>query len=125
MPWWAVAYLILLTAVILISIIKDYLDRRGIGYIFGEISSGAIGFMFIVGYWKPELVSFISWFIVPLLIYAVIWDQYALKFMRQSNYPDLTEQENRDMDRYSKIFAVLFILPCYIAGLLLAFKILS
>jgi hypothetical protein len=45
--------------------------------------------------------------------------------MKPSNYPDLTEQENRDMDRYSKVFAVIFISPCYVAGGLLSYRIID
>ncbi|MCW9013724.1 MAG: hypothetical protein OQL06_08065 [Gammaproteobacteria bacterium] len=125
MPWWAIAYLVVLTAVIFISIIKDYLDKRSIAYILGEVFSGAIGIVFITAHWKPELAGLLSWMVLPFLVYAIAWDQYALRYIKASNYPDLSEQENRDMDRYSKIFAILFILPCYIAGAILSYKLLS
>ena len=36
MPWWAIAYLVILSTVILISIIKDYYEKRGFAYITGE-----------------------------------------------------------------------------------------
>ena len=125
MPWWAITYLVVLSSVILISLVKDYRDKRNPAYIIGEFVSGAIGFIFIFGYWHPDLVKLLSWLIVPALIYAIVWDQYALRFMKASSYPDLTDQENRDMDRYSKIFAILFILPCYITGALLSYQLFS
>ena len=125
MPWWTIAYLVILTIVVIISIVKDYYDNRSLAYIFGELVSGALGFVFIISYWKEDLFSMISWFILPLLLYAIAWDQYALSRMKQSNYPDLTEQENRDMDRYSKLFAIIFISPCYLAGGLLSYRLIN
>ena len=125
MPWWAIAYLVILTVVILISVIKDYFDKRSLPYISGEIISGALGFIFIVGYWKDDLANTISWLVIPLLLFAIAWDQYALSKMKKSNYPDLTEQENRDMDRYSKIFAMTFVSPCYLAGALLSYRFVT
>ncbi len=121
MPWWAIAYLTILTLVVAISVIKDYFDNRGLGYIFGELVSGTLGFIFIVSHWYQQLALNIGWYVLPLLLYVIAWDQYALSRMKPSAYPDLTEQENRDMDRYSKIFAVLFVSPCYIAGGLLTY----
>lgn len=122
MPWWAIAYLVILTVVVLISVVKDYYDHRSVAYMTGEFISGALGFIFILGYWQQQLASLLSWFVIPLLLYAILWDQYALSKMKQSAYPDLTEQENRDMDRYSKIFAMIFVSPSYIAGGLLAYQ---
>ncbi len=124
MPWWAIAYLVILMIVLVISIVKDYIDHRGYAYIFGELTSGALGFIFILSHWQDSLARTISWFVIPLLLFAIIWDQYALSKMKPSDYPDLTEQENRDMDRYSKVFAVIFISPCYIAGALLTYRMM-
>ncbi|MCW8854257.1 MAG: hypothetical protein OQK72_06120 [Gammaproteobacteria bacterium] len=123
MPWWAIFYLVILSIVIIISIIKDRIDNKSFLYQSGELLSGLAGILFIYSYWNIELIALASWLSVPLLLYAISWDQYALNHIRKSNYPDLTEDENRDMDRYSKIFAILFILPCYIAGILLIYKL--
>ena len=124
MPWWTIAYLVILCLVIVISLIKDYRDKRPHIYILGEFISGAIGIMLIVGFWKPALASNLGWLVIPMLVYAMVWDQYALSRMRKSDYPDLSEQENRDMDRYSKIFAIVFVLPCYLAGAVLSYRLL-
>lgn len=123
MPWWVILYLIILTTVIIISVIKDRIDNKSFYYQSGELISGVTGLLFIYSYWNIELITGIGWITIPLLLYAISWDQYALRHMRKSNYPDLTEEENRDMDKYSKIFAMLFILPCYIAGLLVISKL--
>ena len=125
MPWWAILYLVILTTVVIISIIKDRIDNKSIYYQLGELASGVAGFLFIYSYWNIELITLIGWFTLPLLLYAISWDQYALAHLRKSNYPDLTEEENRDMDRYSRIFALIFIFPCYIAGTLVIFKLYS
>ena len=125
MPWWAIAYLVILTIVVLISVVKDYLDKKSFAYMVGEFISGALAFIFILGHWQQQLASMMSWMVVPLLLYAIVRDQYALSRMKQSNYPDLTEQENRDMDRYSKIFAMIFISPSYVAGGLLAWRLID
>ena len=123
MPWWAILYLVILTIVIIISVIKDRIDNKSILYQSGELLSSITGFLFIYSVWNMELMTLVSWLSIPLLLYTITWDQYALRHIRKSNYPDLTEEENRDMDQYSKIFAILFILPCYIAGLLLIYKL--
>lgn len=123
MPWWAILYLVILMVVIIISVIKDRIDNKSILYQSGELLSGITGVLFIYSVWNMELITLISWLSVPLLLYTIIWDQYALRHIRKSSYPDLTEEENRDMDQYSKIFAILFILPCYIAGILLIYKL--
>lgn len=125
MPWWAIAYLVILTMVVVISVIKDYRDQRSNTYMLGELASGALGFLFVLGYWRHELAATFGMLIIPLLLYTITWDQYALSKMKPSAYADLTEQENRDMDRYSKIFAVIFISPTYIAGGLLAYRLLN
>ncbi|MDH5765241.1 MAG: hypothetical protein OEZ38_04425 [Gammaproteobacteria bacterium] len=125
MPWWAIVYLVILTTVIVISIIKDRIDQKSIYYQLGELVSGVIGVLFIISYWNLDLIALLSWLSIPLLIYAISWDQYALAHLRKSNYPDLTEEENRDMDKYSRIFAIMFILPCYIAGILIIYKLFN
>ncbi|TNF33992.1 MAG: hypothetical protein EP315_07800 [Gammaproteobacteria bacterium] len=124
MPWWSILYLVILSIVILISLIKDYIDKRPFSYILGEFLSGAIGFTLVIAVWKQNLAGSLGWLVVPMLLYAIAWDQYALSKMRKSSYPDLTEEENRDMDRYSKIFAVLFVLPCYLAGAVLGYRLM-
>lgn len=123
MPWWVIAYLVLLVLIILISIIKDVIDHRGITYIAAEFASGTIGVSFVIACWYSELANTLSWLVIPLLIYSVFWDQYALRYMERTEYKDLSEQENDDMHKYSKLFAILFVLPCYIAGLYLSYQL--
>ena len=125
MPWWAIAYLVFLALIISISIIKDIIDQRSIRYISAEFISGIIGISFIIACWYSELAGILSWLIIPMLIYSVSWDQYSLQHMKKSNYKDLSEQENDDMHKYSKLFAVLFVTPCYIAGLYLSYQLLQ
>jgi len=123
MPWWAIAYLVFLAVIVLISIIKDFIDHHAIPYIAAEFISGAISVSFIVAYWYSELANTLSWLVIPLLIYSVSWDQYALHHMKKADYEDLTEQENKDMHKYSKLFAISFVLPSYIAGLYLSYQL--
>jgi hypothetical protein len=122
MPWWTIAYLVFLVLVILISIIKDVIDHRPVPYVAAEFISGAIGVSFIVACWYTELATALSWLVIPLLIYSVAWDQYALRHMEKADYGDLTEHENNEMHKYSKLFAIFFVLPCYIAGLYLSYQ---
>jgi len=124
MPWWVIAYLVFLGLVILVSIIKDFIDHRAVPYIAAEFISGAISVSFIIAYWYAELADTLSWLIIPLLIYSIGWDQYALRQMKKTEYDDLTEQENKDMHKYSKLFAISFVLPCYLAGLYLSYQLI-
>jgi len=123
MPWWAILYLVILSIVIIISVIKEFIDKRNLLHIFAEFASGSIGFIFIIAVWKENLATMIGWFVLPLLLFSIIWDQYSLTHMKNSSYEDLSDQENKDMDRYSKLFAILFVLPCYISGGLLAYRL--
>lgn len=125
MPWWAITYLAVLTLMITIALIKDYRDRRNVFYMLAELASGAIGFVFVYGYFNPDMATMIGWLVIPLLIYAFTWDQFALHTMKKSAYADLSEQENEDMDRYGKLFAFLFISPCYISGGLLSWQLVN
>lgn len=125
MPWWAITYLVVLTLMISIALIKDYRDRRSAFYMLGELASGAIGFVFVYGYFHPGITTLVGWLVIPLLAYALIWDQFALRSMKKSAYPDLTEHENDEMDRYGRLFAFLFILPCYISGGLLSWQLVG
>ena len=113
MPWWAIAYLVILTVVILISVIKDYFDKRSLPYISGEIISGALGFIFIVGYWKDDLANTISWLVIPLLLFAIAWDQYALSKMKILKCRSICELDKKDIKRHYEeiefVFIVLFI----------------
>ncbi|MBI3187715.1 MAG: hypothetical protein HYZ31_07655 [Gammaproteobacteria bacterium] len=125
MPWWAITYLVALTLMITIALIKDYRDQKSFFYILAEFASGAIGFVFVYGYFNPETSAMIGWLVIPLLIFALAWDQYALSKMKKSSYVDLSEQENKEMDRYSRLFAFLFISPCYLAGASLSWRLIS
>lgn len=122
MPWWVILYLVLLAAMIGVALIKDYRDKGGFFHMLAEFFSGVIGFVFIYALFHPELGTLIGWLALPLLAYAIIWDQYAMRTMEKSAYADLSEQENADMDSYSKLFAFLFILPCYIAGVIISLQ---
>jgi len=125
MPWWAITYLVVLTLMITIALIKDYRDRRNTLYMLAEFLSGAIGFIFVYGYFNPEITTIVGWLAIPLLAYAFVWDQFALHTMKKSAYADLSEQENEDMDRYGKLFAFLFFSPCYISGGLIGWQLVS
>lgn len=125
MPWWAITYLVALTLMITIALIKDYRDQRSVTYILAEFASGVIGFVFVYAYFNPSVAAAIGWLVVPSLIFALAWDQYALSKMKKSCYPDLNERENIEMDRYSKLFAFIFISPCYIAGAALSWQLIS
>lgn len=125
MPWWVITYLVALTLVITISLIKDCRDKRSILYMLAEFASGGTGFVFVYGYFNPEIAGILGWLIIPLLAYTIVWDQFALSKMKKSAYADLSEQENAEMDKYSKLFAFLFISPCYIAGILLSWQLIS
>jgi len=125
MPWWVIAYLVFLALIILISIIKDIIDQRRLHYIFAEFASGVSGISLIIACLHQGLASILGWFVIPMLIYSVSWDQYALQHMKKPTYKDLSELENEDMHKYSKLFAVLFVLPCYIAGLYLSYQVIQ
>ncbi len=122
MPWWAILYLIILSIVIIISVIKEFTDKRNMLYIFAEFLSGTIGLIFIIAIWKDNLAAVIGALVLPLLLYSISWDLYALSHMKKSSYEDLSDQENKDMDKYSKLFAILFVTPCYFSGGLLTYK---
>jgi hypothetical protein len=125
MPWWVITYLVALTLMITIALIKDYKDQRGALYMLAEFASGAIGFVFVYAWFNPELATIIGWLTLPFLAYAIIWDQIALRQMKKSAYADLSESENQDMDKYSKLFAILFISPCYVSGGLISWQLIS
>jgi hypothetical protein len=125
MPWWAIAYLVILLLIVIISIIKDIADHRHFTYVFAELASGIVSVSFIFACWYTELANILSWAVIPLLIYTISWDQYALRHMKKAVYRDLTETENKDMHQYSKLFAVLFMLPCYAAGACLSYQLLQ
>jgi len=125
MPWWVITYLVALTLMITIALIKDYRDKRSTLYILAEFVSGATGFVFVYGFFNPEIADLLGWLVIPLLAYTIAWDQFALSKMKKSAYADLSEQENDEMDKYGKLFAFLFISPCYIAGSLLSWRLIS
>jgi|APLow6443716910_1056828.scaffolds.fasta_scaffold35117_2 hypothetical protein len=125
MPWWAIIYLVALTLTITVALIKDYRDKRSALYMLAELVSGTIGFVFIYGYFNPETADLIGWLVIPLLVYAIAWDQYALSKMKKSAYADLSQHENEEMDKFSKLFAFLFIAPCYISGGLICWRLVS
>ena len=58
-------------------------------------------------------------------MYSISWDQYALRNLKKSEYTDLTELENKQMHKYSKLFAIFMVLPSYIAGLYLSVQFLQ
>ena len=122
MPWWVILYLIILFFVIIISVIKNFIDKRNLPHIFFEFASGTLGFIFIIAIWKEELATMMSWYVIPLLLYTISWDFYSLSHMKKNSYKDLSDQENKDMDLYSKLFAILFVLPCYFSGGLLIYR---
>jgi hypothetical protein len=125
MPWWVVAYLVILTLIITIELIRNFRDHRGPIYVLAELTSGTIGWLFVYAYFSPSLQALIGWLAIPLLLYIIIWDQYALSQMKKSAYADLSEHENKDMDLYSKLFAFLFISPCYVSGALISWQLIN
>lgn len=125
MPWWVITYLAALALMITIAMIKDYKDQRSLLYMLGEFSSGTIGFLFVYAYFNPAIATTIGWLTLPLLAYAITWDQFALRQMKKSAYADLSEKENQEMDRYSKLFAFLFISPCYVAGIFISWRLIN
>lgn len=125
MPWWVVAYLIMLTLMITIELIKNVRERRSLVYVLAEFSSGILGGTLVYAYFNPSIAAWLGWLVIPLLAYIILWDQYALSQMKKSACADLSGHENDDMDIYSKLFAFLFISPCYLSGVLISWQLIN
>jgi len=114
-PWWAVAYLILILIWSLLGYSSDQRDGRNRFFSLAGIILSLWLILFVAGYWEPRITLFVGRWGLPILFFSFIyefWSGYLDVKSCQSD-PELSDEENRMATIIALCFSTLLLLPAY------------
>ncbi len=129
MPWWAWGYLLITISVFMLGLAVDR-SRSG-NKIFSSSMSLFTIYVSVIGFFNDQIVSFLGLFILPMVFIGIFWE--FTSSIRESkrardmldNDPSLTDEERDFLMNAAIIFNALIVVPGYVMGLFLCFKVLA
>jgi len=79
MPWWAVAYAIVLGGVCVIAVIDDLKEGEPAWYVALGVASALFSLIFVVAWWHPHLASTLGRHVLPMLMTTVAFNIMSFK----------------------------------------------
>ncbi len=114
-PWWVVAYLILLLIWSLYGYRSDQSDGRNRYFSLAGLILSLWLILLVAGYWDSRITLFVGRWGLPVLFFSFIyefWSGYLdIKFSQSD--PELSNEENRMATIIALCFSALLLLPAY------------
>jgi len=127
MPWWAIAYLLLHGALAVGGAYDDVRSRKSLSSVAAGILTSCIAVTLAVAFWQDAIAEALGRMALPLFAFAMIWEAVAairdLRELEASADPELSEPENRWLNRVGAWTLVLFISPAYVLGGIVCFRV--
>ena len=74
MPWWAVAYIIVLAGVGVIGVLDDLKEGEEVWYVVLAIASVLVCVVFVVAWFHGDLATFLGKLVLPMLLVSVAFN---------------------------------------------------
>jgi uncharacterized membrane protein YfcA len=74
MPWWAVAYIIVLAGVGVIGVLDDLKEGEEVWYVVLAIASVLFCVVFVIAWFHADLAAFLGKLVLPMLLLSVAFN---------------------------------------------------
>ena len=129
LPWWGWAYLLFVLTIFIAGFFADKsLDSNEI--IGSSLSLFSIC-VFVIGFFNPEVIAFLGYFIIPMTILGIYWEFTTVvretgKVQAElADDPELTEDEQTLLINIAMAVNALVVVPGYVLGIVLCFNLLG
>lgn len=124
-PWWALAYMILLLVWSLFGYREDQRDGRNRFFSLAGLILSLWLILFVAGYWDSRISLFVGRWGLPILFFSFIyelWNGYLDVKSKQSD-PELSDEENRMGTILALGISTLILLPAYALAALATLRV--
>jgi amino acid permease len=114
-PWWAMAYLILLLVWSLFGYREDQRDGGNRFFALAGLILGLGLILFVAGYWDSRITFLVGRWGLPILFFSLIYEFWSGYLDVKSSQPDpeLSDEENRISTIIALCCSTLLLLPAY------------
>lgn len=127
MPWWASLYLGILFSFSVVGIFDD-LRHNPLAALISVISLG-FAFLFVFAFFDADLTHKLGFFAFPMLIFGVAWEflmsvkETSIAAKELEKERDLSDEERSLLLNAAIVMNGFVIVPAYVAGLLICFRL--
>ncbi len=122
MPWWGLIYLLVFGLLSIAGIIEQFRTKQTI-HAIGTLLSAVFFSLFVIAYFHGDTANTLGLFIIPMLIYVGLYDWWLSDLDLQTNSENFLKPLPDVKSKLSDTGALLILLPGYLAGLTLAYRI--
>jgi len=114
-PWWAMAYLILLLVWSLFGYREDRRDGSNRFFALAGLILSLWLILFVAGYWDSRVTGWVGRWGLPILFFSLIYEFWCGYLDIKSGQPDpeLGDEENRMARIIALCLSTLLLLPAY------------
>ena len=123
MPWWGYLYLLILSLLGIAGTIEQFRTKEIFHALFTLFSLVVFGLM-LWAYFNPEFGFQLGYWSVALLVAAGLYDWWLSNLDLQPNSDNFLKPLPDAKSRLNDMSALLIILPAYLAGLVVSYRVL-
>jgi len=126
MPWWSVAYIIVLAGVGVLGVIDDLKDEEPAWYVALGVASALFSLTFVVAWWHAHLAATLGKHVVPMLMATVAFNIMSSKedLRKMKSDPEYASRRGSWLPVSAIIIVVLLDLPAYYCAIGLSVRAL-
>ncbi len=115
MPWWAIAYVIVLAGVGVMGVMDDLKEGEPAWYIALGVAAALFCMIFVVAWWDARLAATLGKHVVPMLILSTTFTIKSLKddLRKMRSDPNYVSPKDSWIPVAAVIVVVLVELPAY------------
>jgi hypothetical protein len=126
-PWPAYIYLCIFAIVAIAGHIDNYRSQYKWWQQITAVGSSIFVLLYVIGFFNGELGSFLKSFIIPMLLIGIPWEFYEIykDLNSMANDKSLSSKESDLISTITLIITDLIVVPGYLAGIALAYRLFN
>ncbi len=127
MPWWAIAYVIVLAGVGVIGVLDDLNEGEPAWYVALGVASALFSLIFVVAWWHAHLAASLGKHVLPMLLASVAFNIMSFKedLRKMKTDPEYASPRNSWIPVSTIIVVMLLELPAYYCAVGLSIRAVS
>lgn len=124
MPWWSQIYLLLLVLLSIAGITEQFRTKQTI-HALGTSLCLIFFCLFVVAYFNQHVAEMISYGFIAMLLFVLAYDFWLANLELQPDSANFMKPLPDVKSRLSESGALIFLLPAYIAGVLVIYRLFN
>ena len=122
MPWWGLIYLVVFGLLSIAGIVEQFRTKQTL-HAIATLVSALFFALFVVAYFNDSTSSTLGLFIIPMLLYVGLYDWWLSDLDLKTDSENFLKPLPDVKSKLSDTGALLILLPGYVAGLTVAYRI--